>query len=665
MNIGEIGVQKEVSRNACVGPFTYIYTIHSRILASFWLAVFAALDESSQEKIFILAVYINSTIRLSQVSTVEACVALPLSFTFNTETSELAINWGQEYHPLFDAADFQYARGFCDGKVVYIDEVEYLPVIDGSPKFTEMQDLINYKKLAMASGNISIHNQGGFVDDINSLSLFNNDVAVYYLEEDARDEYTRDELTRLRTFILDDVGNSMRGANISLQDVRNTFDVLVPSELFSTDGNPELDDDLLDKPVPLLYGQARAVPAICTNSNATNGSGEYRVCNVLTNIGTVRVMIDEEWNTVTPESVSLATGSFTLSEKNTRGIENKGSWNPTTNTPTLSDSTGVQGQYYLCTATAIRDLGSGSVTFTSGEYAYFSSDRWSAQEEQPTARARKVRVESCIGETFDYLPEVIAMIDERENSIPFTDDFYDLDEWNAEKLTTGSGCVYISEQERFYDVIREIQDGSLRRFRYEVNAENKRTIRLDDYTREAGAFIPKEDILENEELKVNTDRETVFAKTVIEYNHDYEGETFETVVDSSQEAAVARNLRQKPTVTYSTKLRTKADAVDRAAFDAVRLGEVRKFAELTLSGVQYLTLRIYDIVHVELFTERREWLGIWKAQVIGTELKAPFNKVRLVLFERIPWEDENRILKIDDLGNIKITEDTNTIQVAK
>lgn len=54
----------------------------------------------------------------------------------------------------------------------------------------------------------------------------------------------------------------------------------------------------------------------------------------------------------------------------------KGTWNPSTNTPTLSDGTGTSGNIYLCSVGGSRNLGSGSVTYAAGDYVVHNGSIW-------------------------------------------------------------------------------------------------------------------------------------------------------------------------------------------------------------------------------------------------------------------------------------------------
>lgn len=58
------------------------------------------------------------------------------------------------------------------------------------------------------------------------------------------------------------------------------------------------------------------------------------------------------------------------------GVTYLGGWNANTNTPTLSDATGSNGDMYSITVTGTRDLGSGSVTWTAGGLAIHNGTKY-------------------------------------------------------------------------------------------------------------------------------------------------------------------------------------------------------------------------------------------------------------------------------------------------
>lgn len=57
-------------------------------------------------------------------------------------------------------------------------------------------------------------------------------------------------------------------------------------------------------------------------------------------------------------------------------MDYKGVWNVSTNTPTLADGTGSAGDVYRVSVGGDRNLGSGSITFDTGDYAIYNGTVW-------------------------------------------------------------------------------------------------------------------------------------------------------------------------------------------------------------------------------------------------------------------------------------------------
>lgn len=57
-------------------------------------------------------------------------------------------------------------------------------------------------------------------------------------------------------------------------------------------------------------------------------------------------------------------------------MEYKGTWDASTNTPTLADGTGNAGDVYICSVGGTQNLGSGSITFAAGDWVVYSGSVW-------------------------------------------------------------------------------------------------------------------------------------------------------------------------------------------------------------------------------------------------------------------------------------------------
>ncbi len=68
----------------------------------------------------------------------------------------------------------------------------------------------------------------------------------------------------------------------------------------------------------------------------------------------------------------------------TGALQYQGTWNASTNTPTLADNTGTSGYMYAVSAAGTQDLGSGNITFGSGDFVIHNGTIW---QKAPSASA--------------------------------------------------------------------------------------------------------------------------------------------------------------------------------------------------------------------------------------------------------------------------------------
>ena len=599
MIIAEIGLQNIITRFANVCPFVYSFTVNVSALANFWTGVFGAENEVTDERSNVIGVYVLSTDRLAKTTSLNDCKDMQESYFYDFATQTLYINFGLQYNPLLDYSELLKVIGFSDTAVVYVDDIPFLPLIKDSPKLTQKQDMINYDQLAFSMGSISINNQSGAANFLRELNIFSNDVALSFLDYDGRNEHTRSELTPLAWYLVENVEIGKQAGKITLQDVRKTLNGKLPNTLFNAIQYPDIETDLIDNPIPLAFGSFTA-NAICTNGKVKTGNVNYRIALELQSISTISA------------------------------------YNSDTETWTV--------------VTPV------SVNVGTGEFVLSATDARNGDD------VREVKV-TGVGADSSKPSKVISRLEYLSNGIEYNASFYNTHEIDEEEATLGAVSLYISEQEELNEIIRKLQEGSTNRFRYEINADGLRTIRLDNLTRTSTAFIAREQIKENHELTVYTDKDTIAATVKVTYGNDFTADK-PYVIDSSKESAIAKSVRERPQIEFDTFLVTRELALARAALEADRLGIVRRFTDVTFCGKEFLGLRIYDIVTVELTDVTEQWMGVWKCQVLGIAPDTTLyeNAVTLVLVERIADIDDGRTLKIGHDGNIKC-ETTDVIKV--
>ena len=57
-------------------------------------------------------------------------------------------------------------------------------------------------------------------------------------------------------------------------------------------------------------------------------------------------------------------------------VQYQGTWNASTNTPTLADGVGNQGDVYRTSVAGTQDLGSGNITFEVGDWVTYNGSIW-------------------------------------------------------------------------------------------------------------------------------------------------------------------------------------------------------------------------------------------------------------------------------------------------
>lgn len=115
--------------------------------------------------------------------------------------------------------------------------------------------------------------------------------------------------------------------------------------------------------VTSVFGRQGVVVAVAGDYNATKITNDSTVSGA-----TVKAAL--EW--LAANLAPLVGGKVpiaNLPDAVLGSVKYQGTWNPATNTPELDDSTGEQGWYYVCTTGGTRNLGSGAIDFTAGDWA--------------------------------------------------------------------------------------------------------------------------------------------------------------------------------------------------------------------------------------------------------------------------------------------------------
>jgi len=240
---------------------------------------------------------------------------------------------------------------------------------------------------------------------------------------------------------------------------------------------------------------------------------------------------------------------------------------------------------------------------------------------------------------------LILTLNERFLGIEYLASNYDTTEWEAEEIGLTSGGWVYDEEIKLYEAIRIVQSGSAVGFRYEILADGRRTIRIDDNARASSGRIEPVDILNRDEMPVTTDSDQVFASVEVRYNKSFNSGRFITETNSDYQEEVRARFKQLNTLQVDTLLNDQTDAEDSAAARALRFKEIPEIMTLSLLCKDFLTLRIYDIQDIEATPDfadadtqiitGRQYYGFKKGKVISVspDLRKAVNTVQFQLLE--------------------------------
>jgi hypothetical protein len=542
-----------------------VSSLFSYQMADWWTVTFGAPDESViRARPLVLNVRADN-VDYTQVSTYAACLALERSWYI----SDTAFSIHLDHDIVHEGVVIQYGngQGFSDTDVVYIDDVEYLPLITQAPSINRAEDIQGYSKLRLISGSLGLSNRGGRLDYLKDFSVIGNEARLSYLDNTNvidNQAQTSAVVPQAAYFVEEaEYGNAETG--MALQDTRK-LDKLVPARFFDSTTYPYLNDSIDGKVVPLVFGVCRSVKCIPVNTELTGTlSATYRCSELLTSISEVRVKIDDTWTVVATSSTDLPNGTFTIA--------------------TARASTGQAP--YECQA-------------------------------------------DVVGIPVVNAPDIIEYLYLNYENQAFNGTFYDTTTWTANKAGIPTCGLVIDKQRAILDVIPDIQNGVFPTFRFDtVVGDTRKTIRLDDKTRPVDWYVSSLDVLNIDDLNPKDVSDYLFGEVTVEYDQDHSNDEYRKITVDTYKQDVIENYQWSNSKSLPTLLTNSTDAQTMADAKALEFSVPIRTIDLILMGQRYFGVEIFDIMQVDTAMGReeyytgdwtgREFLGVIKVQVIGIQ----------------------------------------------
>lgn len=562
-------------------PGIYVKKLNFDILAPFWTDTFNAPDQYVST-ISVTDVIINQE-KYAEARSYSDMIITESSFFY--DETELYINLADDVAPYkIISAKYGSKNGYTDKDVIYIDDFEYLPLIKSIPSLLQQQDLQGYDMFSFVTGTAIFDNTGGLMDYVIDSDIFGARVDLYYLEN-GMIEADASDLVRLHSFYIEDYEVSLSEVRLTLQDYRKSQNTTIPTRFFSASLWPDIEDEYIGSPIPLVYGNVRIAPATPVSGDAS-GDVTFYIGDNVSAYGSVQVFSDDVWTTIT--ETDIGGGEFIIAWEDCRSA--------------------IDGDIY------------------------------------------PVRVLNVVGGSITSAADIIVDLNTRANGLPYTNTVYDVTEWETEAAKIAPIGVIFDSVVKLYEAIAEVQRSADVAFRYEVKADGLYTIRVDDWTREIVSHAEQVDIYDRQKMAVAINTELLIGIVKVNYAKEYQSGKRKSLVDESYKDDVEKRYNQTPFAEIDTLLDTEAEAQDRANWQLERYSTVRPVIDVTLMGTAWYSLRIYDMLAIEITPgsvnrdnrtiEGREYFGVWKCQVVGIDPDYNTQTVHIsaVLAEKLSYE---------------------------
>lgn len=203
-------------------PFVYIIYTNYRELRDEWGEsaddIFAIVK---REKV--LQVTRDYLTKYLEQATLADCITQESSFYFDRVNQLIYVHVEHGYIPVIHEFDYGTSFGACNEGVTYVDDFEYLPVIDSAPAVEQSADVVGISEPVGVTGTMTLINNTiideeneriGILDFLLDENIYGNDVFLSY--------YDGETVTGISSFYIENMEYSQESVILDLQTRRFT-----------------------------------------------------------------------------------------------------------------------------------------------------------------------------------------------------------------------------------------------------------------------------------------------------------------------------------------------------------------------------------------------------------------------------------------------------------
>jgi hypothetical protein len=557
------------------------------------------------------------------------------------------------HNPPYLHYSFAYGTlmGFTNGKPLLKDGTMYKPSVMTTPNITHSVDAFTYNRMKFNSANISLDNSDGQFD--NARNLFGNEFNLKagvmdeqegrpedYIKtiEEAGDEKTvsagnTDEYIVLKTekekekpglkmlaqYYIENISVTLGQANFKLSDKRERLSEKVPSRQYTAEEYPDIDDNLLDKDMQVVYGHCFGVPGVCLegkriyiDKNDTSKGRikqyRFRFSSQISRIDKIQVkMTPGEY----PDSVNMnemvnTDGWTTIWRREDGEIpEDWRGWKPGIHstadpagdiTSFLKDGI-ITLRWDISKQGGIRENRINEVRM---DGVFISFDKFPNTSNIPQLlRGQPRAVPRDIIKNIMYIYAYVPYDDMRYDTAELENELKELDDYEIGVMFDKSVSVY--------EAIEALQGGSVKGFQFQVQG-NRFTARLDNPDRKKRKeAISHLEIININEVEVDWNASLYGSYTNIEYARNYSEKIYRNFIDTGKRNEILAIHRIDKEWNVKTLLVNEKDVGKKSDIILKDFTELRPIIKnIKLYGEKWMglkkdfdELRVYDIVDID------------------------------------------------------------------
>lgn len=520
-------------------------------IASFW-STDLGVTEPLTERTYITGIVYANTANYSVKNSLSQCLLDSESYYWNNTDQILTIHYNQLYHIDYTDLNFDVgiAIGLTNDKVRYFESRPYWPFLIDFPQIETSVDKFNYDQLSFIVDTISADNRTGFFNQFKNIPIFGNKVSIKTGNEG--DEYT--DLIERVNYYVEDYNFSADKFDLDVQDIRKTLTAQVPNKILNTTDYANLGDHSLGKVLSFGYsptnGFIHDIEGHCINENDLIANDpDFIFLEVLRGSSSSDITVwvqssDKVWIEDTGATVNWTTGIVTVPDAKTGTT-------PYSVLPVKADVRGIAN---------------------------------------------------------DHASDIIKDLNERFLGLTYDTSNYDTTEWEIEELYLAPISLYMDKTKDIYQWIKEVQSLSSVGFRYTSTSDNKRVIRIDNPNKSITLTVPSVRVKNIAEIVAESNKDDVYNKIYIGYNASIVNDTAARAENTDYFSESFSKYKIEKVYNKVSGLTTLVEATNRAVIQAEDYYQIHRVFEIILIGEQYLDLKLYDIIEVNISLETLKFI---------------------------------------------------------